>query len=289
MFEHMCHTDFLREKSDPKPPKVIRVLFGDILETKNSVQELDNIKLRNELDDCIAMDLSAVWDLFGGKKNIYYFVCGNKNAEYLKNKGVINVTELSPSPFIEPIGISYWYNKTKLIEKAFEEFGMEAEILYLDFDIQIKIKPDARLSFLLREKKTKSHILSPVRFYPGIGEHNRGHLLRRPLAPEDSNQTNPQNCFIYCNNGRVISEILQCYEDITKQFGPRNDGFEGGDEETTMYWFDKKNGIRSTQEIVDAFEPISVITLKKVVQIGKAFPKESWDIKNLKDVYFWHA
>jgi hypothetical protein len=268
----------LKNAIENNPPKIVRVLFGNILSNRRSM---------SELEACIEIDKTDIWDLFGGQSNIYYFVCGNSNAEYLKSKGIKNIVILNENPFVEPVGISFWYNKTALIKKAFEMFGVKSEILYLDLDVKVIQKPDARTMFLLRQKMQTSgqHVLSPVRFYP----KNRYPVLRRvPLVVDDENQTNPYNCFVYCNDGDTISEILQCYDEMTRIYGPRGEHFEGCDEATTMYWFDKKNGLKTTQDIVNAFEPISVITVKRRCS-HNLIPQESWNIKTPEDLYFWHG
>lgn len=274
--------DSLSGLSEKSPPHVIRVLFGDHLAPRT----------RRELKRCVAMDRSGVWDKFGGAANVSYFVCGESNYHLLRRRGwdQNSIFLADPRPLIQPEGFSVWYNKTWLILKAFEHFGMSSEVLYLDLDVDILKPPDSRMASLLRRKAREgaNHVLSPVRFYP----RTEYPVLRRvPLVVDDDQQTNPYNCFVYCDDGASIVEILQCYHEMMGKYGPRHENFEGCDEVATMYWYDRKMGARPIEDIVNAFEPISVIRVKKFSRRRggqQLIPTHSLALKNPDDIYFFH-
>jgi hypothetical protein len=112
-----------------------------------------------------------------------------------------------------------------------------------------------------------------------------------PLVCDDPQQTNPYNCFIYCDDGNIIKEIIECYGEIMLKYGPKRADFEGCDEATTMYWFDKKNGNKGIRDIVRAFEPTSVITIKRSSFKGRTriVPFASKRCKNYSEIYFHHG
>lgn len=256
-------------------PRIVRVAFGNCFSNREMAREVEN---------AVKTDKSGAWDSFGGQDNVSYYVLGKDNADRLVQVGAKNVRLVDGSPLIHDPKVSFWYNKTFLILAAFKDWGMDAEVLYVDCDVQITRRPDAKMASLLRGRwSPKRRILSPVRLCK--------HPKRIPLLTRDRQElkTCPCNCLMYCRDGKAIEEHLPLYAEIASKYGSDQTIHWTGtpttgwdDESVSMYCFDKSEGKKTLAEIVDAFEPESVIRLQRHP------PAEATAMKKDGDLYLVH-
>jgi len=256
-------------------PHIIRVAFGNCLSCR---------RMRRELLEAVSIDAAGLWSNFGGLDNVTWYVLGNENAQWLKKAGAKNIRKISSLPLVHDTSVSFWYNKTLLIQEAFKDFGQKTEILYVDCDVHSTKKPDEHMASLLRGRISKG-----TRFLAPMRRCVKG--KRVPLVTQDSFDLRicPCNCLMYCTDGEVINEMLDLYPEVSEKAGSTltkhwtGTTTTGWDDETlAMYWFDKKNGNKTVAEIVDAFEPESVIRLQRHP------PTESRTMKKPEDLYLVH-
>ena len=255
-------------------PHVIRVAFGNCFVSR---------EMGREMAAAVRLDRSGVWEGFGGSGNVSYYVMGKDNASILSKEGAKNVRLVDPRPLVHDPAVSFWYNKTLLYLAAFKDFGMDAEVLYLDCDVEFCRRPDAGLSAALRGMWKGRRILSPIR--------SCKKPKRMPLVTRDKHELRicPCNCLMYCRDGKVIEELLPLYGEIAAKYDSSKKTHWTGtpttwwdDESVSMYWFDKLNGRKTTAEIVEAFEPGSTIRLQRHP------PPEATAVKRDKDIYMVH-
>ena len=240
--------------------------------------------MRREVLEAVSNDTKGMWKNIGGVDNVTWYVIGSENADMLIKAGAVNVRKIDDRPLIHDTSVSFWYNKTFLIREAFRDFGNNAEILYVDCDVKATKEIDTRMVSLLRGRISDSRkFLAPMR--RGV-KRKRVSLVTTSM---DELKNHPCNCLIYCVNGNIIEEMLPLYKEIAGDGGSGTVAHWTGtlttgwdDETVAMYWFDKKNGRKTTAEIVDAFEPESVIRLQRHP------PAESTAMKKTEDLYLVH-
>jgi hypothetical protein len=240
--------------------------------------------MRREVVQAVASDHKGMWNGIGGESNVTWYVLGSDNATMLTKAGAVNVRKIDDRPLIHDPSVSFWYNKTFLIREAFRDFGNNAEILYIDCDVLATKEIDSKMVSLLRGRITDERkFLAPMR--------RCTRSKRVPLVTSSRSELRncPCNCLMYCVDIKVIDEMLPLYKEIAGDNGPgtivhwTGTLTTGWDDETVaMYWFDKKNGRKTTAEIVEAFEPESVIRLQRHP------PAESTAMKKPEDLYLVH-
>lgn len=184
---------------------VIRTLFGDV--EKNN-------RLR-AMVDCATDNENSLREKNPNAEPIYYFILGNNNAQYLKNKGMKNIITISDKIDARPIPeIPIYYNKTFLALKAFDKFGSNAEVLLLDMDVRLYKLPDKKMWNLYAIKANNiAHFQSPLR-------QGYRHDQRIPINPSNESDNGIvrnmliNSCVIYCNDQNMWGEYLETYEKV---------------------------------------------------------------------------
>jgi len=263
---------------------IIRTLFGDV-ENNERLRTMVNVALENE---------NSFFKENSSLQPLAYFVLGDKNEEYLKERNVKNIIKISSQSDARPHQeIPIYYNKTYLANEAFKLWGKNIEMLLLDMDVQIFKWPDETMWELYGLKKNNiTHFQSPIRC--GY-KHNQ----RVPIKPEDDNIEGIVrnalicSCIIYCNDQTMWEEYLNTYEELYQRLKSNPWYYRitrrGSklllpafhDEHTLFFWFDKKFGIKTIAEIVEMVEPHSVT---KFFQS----PPEAKAMKQKANLYFKH-
>ena len=259
---------------------MIRTIFGDIEK---------NERLRMMFDTAMEREKRFSDDIKSSHP-IYYFVLGEKNADFLHRNGIKDIILVDKESDVRPNKLlPIFYNKTYLAGRAFDIFGGKVEFTLIDMDTTINKWPNDRMWELFSLKETVAGFQSPVRI-------NYRHLARVPLLSNDGRDDIVYNflicsCVIYCNDKKMWDEYLATYQILYDRLIKKPYIFRRSrslidyyhDEHVLTYWFDSKYGAIDIGDIVDMVEPHSIFVFNKNHRHEKTIA-----LKDGRDNYFRH-